>query len=51
MCKCQMLAVGRCKSAKHDSLFMICSVSHETNIYSVYRFFIDYAKYYSYIVD
>ena len=31
--KIQMSNVGRCKSAKHDSLFMIKVVSHETNIY------------------
>ena len=29
----QMSNVGRCKSAKDDSLFMIYIVSHETNIY------------------
>ena len=28
-----MSNVGRCKSAKHDGLFMIYIVSHETNIY------------------
>ena len=28
-----MSNVGRCKSAKHDSLFMIYIASHETNIY------------------
>ena len=28
-----MSNVARCKSAKHDSLFMICIVSHETIIY------------------
>ena len=28
-----MSNVGRCKSAKHDSLFMIYIESHETNIY------------------
>ena len=28
-----MSNVGRCKSGKHDSLFMIYIVSHETNIY------------------
>ena len=28
-----MSNVGRCKSAKHDSLFMISIASHETNIY------------------
>ena len=28
-----MSNVGRCKSAKHDSLFMIYIVSHETNNY------------------
>ena len=28
-----MSNVGRCKSAKHDSLSMIYIVSHETNIY------------------
>ena len=28
----QMSNVGRCKSAKHDSLFMIYIASHETNI-------------------
>ena len=27
-----MSNVGRCKSAKHDSLFMIYIASHETNI-------------------
>ena len=27
-----MSNVGKCKSAKHDSLFMIYIVSHETNI-------------------
>ena len=29
----QMSNVGICKSAKHDSLFMIYIASHETNIY------------------
>ena len=28
-----MSKVDRCKSAKHNSLFMIYIVSHETNIY------------------
>ena len=28
-----MSNVSRCKSAKHDSLFMIYIVSHETNLY------------------
>ena len=28
-----MSNVGRCKSAKQDSLFMIYIVSHDTNIY------------------
>ena len=28
-----MSNLGRCKSAKHDSLFMIYIASHETNIY------------------
>ena len=28
-----MSNVGRCKSAKHDSLFMIYIASHETNMY------------------
>ena len=29
----QMSNVGRCKSAKNGSLFMICIVSHEANVY------------------
>ena len=29
----QMPNVGICKSAKHDSLFMIYFVSHKSNIY------------------
>ena len=28
-----MSNVGRCKSTKHDSLFMVYIVSHDTNIY------------------
>ena len=28
-----MSNMGRCKSAKHDSFFMIYIVSHETNIF------------------
>ena len=28
-----MSNVGRCESAKHDSLFMIYIVSHEANVY------------------
>ena len=32
-----MSNVGRCKSAKHDSLFMIYIVSHETYIAKIMR--------------